>query len=149
MKRFLLGATVLILAAAVAAPTVVQADPPPWAPAHGWRAKHQYTYYPRGEVYYARDTHMWFWLDGGNWRSGLRLPGDFQAFVQVGGISIELGSERPYVEHTYVVEHYGGRPPRYMRHDRDRDHDRGDRGHHGRDDDDGRGRGQGHGKHGH
>jgi hypothetical protein len=140
MKRYVPGVIGLILATAFAAPSA-WADPPPWAPAHGWRAKHAYTYYPRGEVYYARDTGTWFWLDGGHWRSGIRLPDAFQASIRIGGISIELGSDRPYVEHSYVVEHYGGRPPRHSTHERYRDdHDDGD---------EGPGHGRGHGRHGH
>ncbi|SFS19662.1 hypothetical protein SAMN05216570_4082 [Dyella sp. OK004] len=128
--KTLLSTTLLVLGVACAAP-VWAGGPPPWAPAHGWRAKHHYTYYPEGEVYYAPDTRMWFWLDGGSWRSGISLPIDFQGYVRTGGISIDLDDERPYVEHTYVVEHYGGRPAHYRdRDDRDRDHgwDR-DRGH--------------------
>lgn len=131
-RKILLNTALLALGVACAAP-VWAGGPPPWAPAHGWRAKHHYTYYPEGEIYYAPDTRMWFWLDGGSWRSGISLPLDFQGYVRTGGVSIELGDERPYVEHTYVVEHYGGRPPHYRdRDDHGRDRDRGgdhDRGH--------------------
>jgi hypothetical protein len=122
-RKSLLGATLLVLGLAGIAP-VWAGGPPPWAPAHGWRAKHHYTYYPEGEVYYAPDTRMWFWLDDGGWRSGISLPVAFQGYVVGNGVSIELDDERPYVEHTYVVEHYGGRPAHFRDRD-DRDHDRG------------------------
>lgn len=134
MKRILLGASLILLAGAVAAP-VAWADPPPWAPAHGWRAKHRYVYYPDSEVYYAPDTRAWFWLDGSNWRTGVSLPLALQAYVRVGGVSIELGDTRPYVEHDYVIERYGGQRVDWRR--RGDDDDRGYR--HGRghgDDDD-------------
>lgn len=137
MKRALHHAALLALICCAVAPAA-WADPPSWAPAHGWRAKHHYTYYPRGEVYYAPATRTWFWLDGGNWRSGIRLPLDFQAYIHTGGISIELGSDRPYVEHSYVVEHYGGEPPREYR--RRGHEDRGEGGHGNQ--------GHGHDKHG-
>ncbi len=139
MKRTLLSAPLLALACFAVAPAA-WADPPPWAPAHGWRAKHQYTYYPRGEVYYAQESRTWFWLDGGNWRSGISLPAPFEAYVRVGGVNIELGSDRPYVEHRYVIEHYGGEAPRYYRHRGGDDNDQGDDGEHGR---------RGHRGHGH
>ncbi|MGH8807798.1 MAG: hypothetical protein ACREX0_07970, partial [Noviherbaspirillum sp.] len=40
------------------------ADPPPWAPAHGRRAKEareqRYVYYPAQQVYYAPEQKAWF-----------------------------------------------------------------------------------------
>ncbi len=92
----------------------VYADPPPWAPAHGKRAQqHRYTYYPEYGFYYAPESKMWFWLEGSDWRVGASLPGDYRGYA-TGGISIELGTERPYEEHNLVVEHYG--QPKKMKH---------------------------------
>lgn len=140
MRSFILVPAAL--AAILAAPPVL-ADPPPWAPAHGYRAKrHNYTYYPAYEVYYAPETRMWFWLDGGSWRAGVSLPG-YLGFVSGGGVSVVLDAERPYERHTYVVERYG-RPsghghkekhkefkePKEPKHEKDR----GGHGKHGRDD---------------
>jgi hypothetical protein len=49
--------------------------PPPWAPAHGWRRKHEtYYYYPRHQVYYYPHQRKYYWIDGGQWRYGSRLP---------------------------------------------------------------------------
>lgn len=88
-----------------------QADPPPWAPAHGRRAKeareYSYVYYPAHRVYYAPETHTWFWLNGGSWQFGISLPGQFQLDVNAGGVPIVLSSNRPYTEHVYVEEQYG------------------------------------------
>lgn len=87
-----------------------QADPPPWAPAHGHRAKqqreYQYVYYPAQQVYYAPETRMWFWLTGGNWQVGVNLPQQYRAYAY-SGVPVVLHSPRPYVEHVYVEEHYG------------------------------------------
>lgn len=119
----LLLATAIALAASLPSAPVL-ADPPPWAPAHGYRAKqYRYVYYPAYEVYYAPETQLWFWLDGGRWRTGVSLP----AGVVVGGVpgvSIVLDTGRPYEEHAYVVEHYGRRD-RHGEHERHyhRDHD--------------------------
>ena len=139
MKRTL--PAVILLASVGLAVAPAWADPPPWAPAHGGRARHHNTYYPRGEIYYAPESRLWFWLDGDNWRSGVRLPLEFQTYIRTGGVDIELGTDRPYVEHRYVIEHYGGEAPREYRHRRDwLDDDRGDRGRrhgHGRDHDEG------------
>lgn len=107
---------------------VAYADPPPWAPAHGWRAKHQYVYYPSAEVYYAPASRMWFWLGGNGWQAGISLPVALQGYVSVGGVNIALDVDRPYLRNDYVVQRYGGRQQRGW------DNDRGDghrHGHHG------------------
>lgn len=58
----------ILAAAALMAPAVAQADPPPWAPAHGRRAKEASAYDRDG--YYARprpieaDEHVWRGDDG-------------------------------------------------------------------------------------
>lgn len=85
----------------------VYADPPPWAPAHGKRAKqHPYTYYPEYGFYYAPESSMWFWLEGSDWRIGASLPLDYRPYA-TGGVSIELGTDKPYEENDLVIERYG------------------------------------------
>ncbi|GEM_PF-827139 len=111
------------------------ADPPPWAPAHGYRAQHHYVYYPHGEIYYAPERRLWFWLSGNGWQAGVRLPMALRSYVRVGGIDIELDADRPYRRHVEVEREYGGRRVRWERREyrdhrgdrRDRE-DRGDRG---------------------
>jgi hypothetical protein len=91
-----------------------QADPPPWAPAHGYRAKqervyqqeYRYMYYPAQQVYYAPQQGLWFWMNGGNWQFGVNLPTQYRVSSS-SGVQVMLHSERPYVEHVYVEEHYG------------------------------------------
>lgn len=127
-------AVLFVLAFATAglvAPTAY-ADPPPWAPAHGWRAKHRYVYYPSAEVYYAPDTRMWFWLGGGGWQAGVSLPVALQGYVRVGGVSIDLDVDRPYLRNDDVVRRYGGHQHRWW-HGDDQGHDHGGH-HHGRHD---------------
>lgn len=84
------------------------ADPPPWAPAHGRRAKdaqqYNYVYYPAQQVYYSPQEQMWFWMNGSNWSFGVNLPAQIRVSA---GVPIVLGSSRPYVEHRYVEEQYG------------------------------------------
>lgn len=109
---------VSLLAAWLALPSPVLADPPSWAPAYGHRAKlHRYIYYPRHEVYYAPSSQLWFWLDGGNWRAGAGLPSRI-VVAGLPAVSIVLGTERPYEMNRYVVERYGKRH-RHRHHDHD------------------------------
>ena len=48
--------------------------PPAHAPAHGYRAKHQYRYYPSESVYYDTGRGLYFYLKGSNWEVGASLP---------------------------------------------------------------------------
>lgn len=128
-------AAALALAAATFAATPVLADPPPWAPAHGWRAQHQYVYYPSAEVYYAPASRMWFWLGGSGWQVGASLPVALQGYVQAGGVNISLGVDRPYLQNDYVVRRYGGHHRQWWHDDQDGDaQGHGHRRHHDRDD---------------
>ena len=112
-KHYLLLATLII---GIGADMPAQADPPPWAPAHGRRAneevrvvrEYRYVYYPEQRVYYAPEQQMWFWMNGGNWQFGVNLPLQYARYsYSTGGVSVMLHSDRPYVEHTYVEQTYG------------------------------------------
>lgn len=49
--------------------------PPPWAPAHGYRAKQKYRYYPACNVYQDPVSGLFFSLQGGAWIKGPLPPG--------------------------------------------------------------------------
>ena len=117
MNRMLVSAIVAL--ACVAGGVPVQADPPPWAPAHGYRAKqYTYVYYPVREIYYAPETRMWFWMGGNGWQFGANLPVEYRPYTRSGGISVVLETGRPYVQHEYVVARYG-KPKKHKRHEHD------------------------------
>ncbi|MDE2149978.1 MAG: hypothetical protein KGJ55_09145 [Gammaproteobacteria bacterium] len=108
----------LTLVGVLAAGTAL-ADPPSWAPAHGYRDKqqenyreqqeHHYVYYRDYDtpIYYSPEQQLWFWFNGGNWQFGVNLPTTYQAYVGSGGVSITLDSSRPYEREDYVIQHYG------------------------------------------
>jgi hypothetical protein len=50
------------------------AEPPPWAPAHGQRAKHNYRYYKDQEVYHDPGRNLYFFQQEGKWISAPLLP---------------------------------------------------------------------------
>jgi len=82
--------------------------PPPHAPAHGYRAKYQYRYYPSNSVYYDTDRRLYFYLKGDNWEVGASLPSS----VRVGlgdSVSIELDTDKPY---NHYEEHVKKYPPK-------------------------------------
>ena len=79
--------------------------PPAHAPAHGYRAKHQYRYYPSRSVYYDTGRGLYFYLKGDNWEVGASLPGSLR--VGLGdAVSIELETDKPYIHHAEHVKKY-------------------------------------------
>ncbi|HEY0915049.1 MAG TPA: hypothetical protein VGE22_09295, partial [Solimonas sp.] len=115
MTRKLLAPLMLALSATLLPLEAAFAHPPDWAPAHGHRAKHRYMYYPSHQVYYEPASTTWFWLDGGNWRFGSRLPVYYQQYTR-GGVWVDLDEDRPYRRHDYVVHHYGRPRPVVVEH---------------------------------
>jgi hypothetical protein len=76
---------------------VATPGPPAHAPAHGYRAKHKYRYYPREQVYFDPGRQIFFYLEGPNWRMGASLPGPLQVNL-THFVHIEMEHERPYLE---------------------------------------------------
>ena len=85
--------------------------PPSHAPAHGYRAKHQYRYYPSKSVYYDTGRGLYFYLKGDNWEVGASLPNHIR--IGLGdSVRIELDTDKPYLHH---VEHKKKYPPGQMK----------------------------------
>lgn len=79
--------------------------PPPWAPAHGYRAKHRYRYYPGAQVYYAENRGVYFYYRDGEWRVSASLPGNLR--VGLGdSVTLEMDADKPYTYHRDVVRRY-------------------------------------------
>ncbi|HSM75576.1 MAG TPA: hypothetical protein VK852_13105 [Desulfobacterales bacterium] len=80
---------------------VPKKGPPPHAPAHGYRAKHSYRYYPSREVYYDTGRRIYFYIENGLWKSGVSLPYHLQ--VDLGGFqTVEIYSDTPYAHHEKI-----------------------------------------------
>jgi len=81
--------------------------PPPHAPAWGYRAKHQFRYYPDSYVYFDVTNKVYFYLEGVSWRTSALLPVHYQE--RLGGyVLIEADTDRPY---TYFDKHRKEYPP--------------------------------------
>jgi len=89
--------------------TVAESDrrggPPPWAPAHGWRRKHEtYHYYPATQVYYYPSVGKYYWLDGREWRFDDRLPRHL--IIEEGKrVVLDLDYE-PHTQHAKITNIY-------------------------------------------
>jgi hypothetical protein len=85
--------------------------PPAHAPAHGYRAKHQYRYYPSRSVYYDTGRKLYFYIKGDRWEVGASLPNRIR--IGLGdSVKIELDTDRPYIHHSEHVKKY---PPGQMK----------------------------------
>jgi len=79
--------------------------PPPHAPAHGYRAKYQYRYYPSCSVYYDYERKIYFYIKGDHWEAGASLPSHLR--IGLGdSVNIELDTDRPYIYHAEHVKQY-------------------------------------------
>ena len=78
--------------------------PPPWAPAHGHRAK-QYQYYSSAQVYFDLQRKVYFYYSGGGWQFSASLPDSLR--VNLGeSVTLEMGTDQPYIYHSDVVKQY-------------------------------------------
>ena len=81
--------------------------PPPHAPAHGYRAKYGYRYYPSNSVYFDTNRQVYFYLEGNKWRMSVSLPKEIH--LKIGDyVSIEMNTDKPYI---YYSEHKRKYPP--------------------------------------
>jgi hypothetical protein len=91
----------------VVAKSKSKGGPPPHAPAHGYRAKHSYRYYPACYVYFDVARKCYFYLAGDGWKVSASLPVHMR--VQLGDyVNIEMYTDRPY---TKFKEHKNKYPP--------------------------------------
>ena len=82
-----------------------KSGPPAHAPAHGYRAKHQYRYYPSSKVYHDTRRGLYFYLKGDNWEVGASLPSKLQAGMG-NYVNLELDTDKPYAHHAEHVKKY-------------------------------------------
>ena len=79
--------------------------PPPWAPAHGYRAKYRYHYHPSSSVYYDLGRRLYFYYDGGSWQVSVALPARIHIDIN-DYVTLEMNTGKPYEYHSVVVKRY-------------------------------------------
>jgi hypothetical protein len=82
--------------------------PPPWAPAHGYRAKTRYVYFKDYPVYYDNDRGVYISLSGGNWSVSAKLPSILSGVDLVGAAKIDLdfSGDSPQAQHDSHKQKY-------------------------------------------
>ncbi|HXS67590.1 MAG TPA: hypothetical protein VN761_02030 [Candidatus Polarisedimenticolia bacterium] len=77
----------------------------------GGAGYYAYDYYPDWDVYYYPNDRVYYWYDGGHWRSGHRVPGHYRLDVHHRE-QLQLHSRQPWMEHRperpEFQEHYRG-----------------------------------------
>jgi hypothetical protein len=92
---------VLILVFMLVVPTdVFSQGPPPWAPAHGYRAKTRHIYFPDQNMYYDIQKGVYIYFNNGKWAVSVKVPSIF--------VGINLGRST-----QIELDFYGDRPQRY------------------------------------
>ena len=79
--------------------------PPPHAPAHGYRAKYQYRYYPSCNVYHDASRGVYFYIKGDGWAVGASLPTDLQSNLGA-SVSLDMDSDKPYEHNAEHLKQY-------------------------------------------
>ena len=70
--------------------------PPIHAPAHGYKAKYNYNYYPKSNVYLDTSRKLYLYMDGDNWRIPVSLLLDSKVRLRE-HVNIELDYDKLYV----------------------------------------------------
>ena len=78
-------------------PMVVESGPPPHAPAHGYKTKHTYRYYPDACMYYDVARRVYFYLDKNEWIMSLSFPDRLRVNLSE-YVMIETENDKPYTE---------------------------------------------------
>lgn len=92
----------------VGEPLGSRGGPPPHAPAHGFRKKRTYYYYPDSRIYFDVGRRLYFYLSGDEWQVSASLPGDVH--LRAGDyVRLQIDSDRPYL---YSDIHKKKYPPR-------------------------------------
>ena len=101
---FLLSLTLLFLLSQ----DVFSQGPPPWAPAHGYRAKTKHIYFPDQNFYYDIEKKIYLHLENGKWSVSVNIPSVF-ANINLGTVrkvELELSGHTPYQYNEIHIAKY-------------------------------------------
>lgn len=74
-----------------------ETGPPPWAKAHGYRAKTRYVYFTDHNFYYDNNNGVYIYMSGNNWEVSASIPSLFRN-VDLGvalKVDIDLEADDP------------------------------------------------------
>ncbi|MBD0830620.1 hypothetical protein [Aestuariibaculum sediminum] len=90
------------------------AQPPKWAPAHGYNAKTRHIYFPDHNFYYDLEKRSYIYLNGGNWSISAKLPSLYASFDlgRAAKIELDLNSDSPQKYNKDHLVKYKGKSPK-------------------------------------
>lgn len=86
----------------------LQADPPRWAPAHGYRAKTRQIYFPDQNFYFDLQRSVYIYFYNGKWITNAKLPtvyANVNLFLAP-KVELEITTNEPYRYNKTHVEIY-------------------------------------------
>lgn len=95
----IIAALILVFMLVIPADVFSQ-GPPPWAPAHGYRAKTRHIYFPNQNMYYDIQKSNYIYFSNGKWSISSRVPSIF--------VGINLGKST-----QIQLDYYGSYPQYY------------------------------------
>lgn len=77
----------------------LQADPPRWAPAHGYRAKTRQIYFPEQNFYFDLQRNVYIYFENGRWTSNIRPPRIYANInlMLAPKVELSIASSKPYL----------------------------------------------------
>ena len=95
---------IIVLLSIFITPESTFAQPPKWAPAHGYRAKTRHIYFPEHNFYYDIQAHNYLYLNGKNWSVSVAIPAPFININLSRAVQVQLdfAGSAPY---RYNAEH--------------------------------------------
>ncbi len=112
-KRIITLSTMLLIAL-FALPFDIVAQkgggPPPWAPAHGYRAKTRHVYFPDHNFYFDVQKNVYIYLSGDKWQVGVKLPSIYSGVnLNVASkVELELETDSPQKYNKDHIVKYKG-----------------------------------------
>lgn len=82
--------------------------PPPWAPAHGYRAKTRYVYFKDYDVYYDHNRGVYISISGGKWVVSAKIPAQLSNvnLVMAAKIDLDFDGDDPQRDHDRHKKQY-------------------------------------------
>ncbi len=108
MKKLIKTAVIATFLFLIIPDNMFAQGPPPWAPAHGYRAKTKHIYFPEQNFYYDIEAHNYIYLNRGRWSISATIPRPF-ININLGGVpqvQLEFIGHNPYRDnHVHVVKY--------------------------------------------
>jgi hypothetical protein len=106
IQRFLMGLLVLAGMMTFVVPTKAEVIKERVIVEQQVAVTYHYVYYPDAEVYFVPETRVYWFFEGGTWRSAPAPP---SGIVLGASINLDLNDRDPWRHHEIIVKKYGGR----------------------------------------